>query len=182
MPVLLNRFDVLNSAPASHWREAERANIESDTRGILIQLNNSEEGLKVDSYPTDLNVMLVHDFSSSAPHTQDPTTPMAIAYHRTAKILCLYILSWFHGSLQEELHNNCTDILESAQGLFNGGMLHPSYWRHILLLKVIAFAAPRNSLKEGAQTILDDWARKTGLCGIKMGGQVSAWDVDIASF
>jgi len=106
---------------------------------------------------------------------------MAISYHRTAKALCLYILSCFHPSSQKELHEFCTEILDLAQGLFDGEVLHPSYWRHVLLLKVVAFAAPGNFKKEVAWAILEGWAGKTGFGGIKMRGQASAWEVDIAS-
>lgn len=181
VPILLSRLDVLSSSTAISWQAAEKANVENDTRGILIQLNSFEETLKNDCYPVDVDTVLKYDFTNASPPTQDPTTPMAIAYHRTAKILCLYILSCFHASPEEELRVYCTRTLRFAEGLFDGDVLHPAYWRQVLLLKIVAFAVPGNYEKKIAWAILEGWAGKTGLCGIKMRGQSPSWDVEIAS-
>ena len=182
IPILLKRLDVLTSTPLESWHKAEKANIENDTRGVMIQLDGLEDILKAVSYPTNLSTVLINDaISPSAPQIQDSTTPMAIAYQRTAKTLCLYILSCFHINSQEELRVYCTDTLDSAQGLFDGEVLHSSYWRQVLLLKIVAFAVPGDCEKKIAWEILEGWAGKTGLCGIKMRGHSSAWDINVAS-
>ena len=166
---------MLASVSPSSWQPTEKADIENHIRGILIQLDDLHETLKADSYPTDIDTILTYDFAYPVVHTPHSATPIAIAYHRAAQSLCLYILSYLDRSSIEEFREHCMNILKSAQKLFDGEVLHPSYWRHVLLLKIVAFAIPGKHEKEIAWGILEGWAAKTGLLGIQMRGQSSAW-------